>query len=63
MTGTGLAEVKAVEASAEVRQIKTMTDHSVNVTLNIPEPYKEQAKILMDWQGLMIRLVAVLEDS
>ena len=56
-------KVKAIEVSAEVRQVKTMTDHSLNVTLNIPETYKEQAKVLIDWQGLMIRLVAVLEDS
>lgn len=58
-----MADVKAVEAIAEVRQVKTMADRSINVTLNIPEPYKQQAKLLIDWQGFMVRLVAVLEDS
>lgn len=58
-----MAEVIAVEASAEVRQVKTMADRSINITLNLPEPFKEQAKLFVDWQGLMIRIVAVLEET
>jgi hypothetical protein len=53
----------AVEASAEVRQVKTMADFSVNVVINLPEPFKPAAKKFMDWQGKMIRIVAVLETD
>ena len=56
-------EVLAVEAVAEVRQVKTMADFTLNVTLNIPENCKEQAKKLIDWQGKIIRLVAVLNEK
>ena len=52
----------AIEASAEVRQIKSMADFSVSVVLNFPEPFKEQVKKFLDWQGKMIRIVAVLEE-
>ena len=53
----------AIEAVAEVRQVKTMADFTLNVTLNIPENCKEQAKKLIDWQGKMIRIIAVQEDD
>jgi hypothetical protein len=56
-------ELIAVEASAEVRQVKTAVDNSITVTLNFPEPYKQHAKKFIDWVGLMVRVVAVLEDS
>ena len=62
MTGKALAEVIAIEASAEVRQIKTMADFTLTVVLNFPEPFKEQAKKFIDWQGKNVRIVAVLED-
>ena len=52
----------AIEASAEVRQVKTMADFSVSVILNFPEPYKQQAKKFIDWQGKMVRIVAVCEE-
>lgn len=53
----------AIEASAEVRSIKSMSDLSLNVTLNFPEPMREQAKMFIDWQGKMIRIVAVVEED
>jgi len=53
-------KVKAVEIRAEVRQVKTMADHTVNVTINLPEDCKEQAKVLLGWQGDEIR--AVIEN-
>lgn len=62
MTGKALAEVVAIEAKAEVRQVKTMADYSVSVVLNFPEQYKAQAKQFIDWQGKMVRLVAVAEE-
>ena len=57
-----MAEQIAIEASAEVRQIKTMADYTVSVTLNFPEPFREQAKKFIDWQGKMIRIVAIIEE-
>ena len=57
-----MTEPVAIEASAEVRQVKTMADYTVSVTLNFPEPFREQAKKFIDWQGKMIRIVAVMED-
>ena len=55
-------DIKAIEMVAEVRQIKTMADFSINVTLNIPENCKEQCKNLIDWQGKQVRMVIVLEQ-
>jgi len=53
----------ALEAIAEVRQVKTMADFTVNVTLNLPEQCKEQSKMFIDWQGKIIKLVAVVQDN
>lgn len=49
----------AVRFEAEVRQVKTMADFTVNLTLNLPEYCREQSKQLIDWQGDVIQLVAV----
>lgn len=49
--------IKAVEVRAEVRQIKTMVDGSMNVVLNIPEDCKPQVKQLLDWMGLEVRVL------
>ena len=54
----------AIEFIAEVRQIKTMADYSANLTLNIPEPYKPAAmEKFSKWQGKMVQVIAVVEDS
>jgi hypothetical protein len=58
-----VSEVKAVEFRAEVRQIKTMADRSINVILNLPEDCTEQAKALMDWLGLEVNTLIVSPDS
>ncbi len=50
-------EVKAIEIRAEVRQIKTMADGTMNVILNLPEDCKEQAKVLLDWLGFEVKAV------
>lgn len=52
-------EPVAVKFEAEVRQVKTMADFTVNVTLNLPEYCREQAKELIDWQGDVIQVAAV----
>lgn len=57
-----MAEPVAIQASAEVRQVKTLVDGSINVVLNLPEPFKPEAKKFIDWTGRMIRIVAVEEE-
>jgi hypothetical protein len=52
-----MSEPKAVEIDAEVRQIKTMADGTVNLTLNLPEYCMPQAKILMGWVREMVTAV------
>lgn len=53
-------EVKAVEFVAEVRQVKTMADHTVNVTLNLPEYCISQAAWFLSNQGNMIECISLL---
>ena len=50
-------DIKAVEVRAEVRQIKTMADGSINVVLNLPEDCKEQVKVMLDWIGFEVKAV------
>lgn len=53
----------AVEFIAEVRQVKTMADYTVNLVFNVPEDCREQAKRFMDWVGDAVRIVAVNETK
>lgn len=53
----------AVELQAELRQIKTMADHSTNIILNIGEQYSEQVKTLFDWLLDEVGLVIVAPDD
>ena len=57
------AEIKAIEFKAEVRQVKTMADGSVNIILNLPEHCREQAKVVMDWHHLVVRGMLAVEES
>jgi hypothetical protein len=54
-----MAEPVAVEFEAEVRQLKTMADHSVNLTLNVPEYCVEQVQTMLMWLGDAVQVVAV----
>jgi hypothetical protein len=56
-------EVKAVEIRAELRQIKTMADGTINITLNLPEDCKPQVKVMLDWLGLEVKAVIEVSDS
>ena len=56
-----MSDVKAVEIHAELRQIKTMVDGSVNIILNLSEDCREQTKVMMDWHHLEIYGVLALE--
>lgn len=58
-----MSETKAIEIIAEVRQIRTMVDGSVNLVLNLPEECREQAKVLLDWHHLVIHGVLALEET
>lgn len=53
-------EVRAVEVRAELRQIKTMADGSVNVVLNLPEDCKDAVKVMLDWLGLELRVILTI---
>lgn len=53
--------IKAVEIRAEIRQIKTMADGTVNLIVNLPEDCREQVKVLLDWIGLEVKAVIVSE--
>jgi hypothetical protein len=57
MSESSISQKKAVEIRAEVRQIRTMADGTVNVTLNLPEDCMSQVKVMLDWLGLEIRAV------
>lgn len=48
-------EVKAVEFVAEIRQVKTMADHTVNVTLNLPEYCIDQVSELLKHHGWQVQ--------
>ena len=52
-------KIHAVEVRAEIRQIKTMADGTVNLTLNLPEYCREQVKVMMDWLQKEVKAVIV----
>ncbi len=56
-----LSEPIAFEA--EVRQVRTMVDGSINVLLNIPEQYREEAKRFIDWHNEIVAVSAVAVDE
>lgn len=55
-------KIKAVEFVAEIRQVKTMADHTVNVTLNLPEYCVTQAAWFMQHTGDGVKSVSQLEN-
>ena len=58
-----MSKIKAVEIRAELRQIKTMADGTVNIVLNLPEDCREQVKIMLDWLDLELRALIENPDS
>jgi len=52
-------EVKAVEFEAELRQIKSMADHTYNVTINVPEYCLPMVQTMMAWLGGLVNVVVV----
>lgn len=59
MLDTDKTEVKAVEFEAELRQVKSMSDHSYNVIINVPEYCLPQVQTMMAWLGHLIKVVIV----
>ena len=57
-----MSDVKAVEIRAELRQIRTMADGTVNVLLNLPEDCIPQVKALLDWLGLEVIVVVATSE-
>ena len=58
-----MTEIKAVEIEAELRQIRTMADGSVNVVLNCPEYVMPMVKVMMDWLKDQVHCVIELVSS
>lgn len=58
-----MSDAAAVEFEAQVRQVKTMADHSVNITLNLPEYAIAQATWFMDKIDESVRCVVVGDGS
>lgn len=54
-------KVKAVEYVSEVRQVKTLSDHTTNVTLNFPEYCSAQAAWFLQHHGEIIKSISVLQ--
>jgi hypothetical protein len=55
-------EIKAVETTAELRQIKTMSDGTFNMTLNLPEYALPQVQKLMEWLKDEVKILVVQND-
>ena len=58
-----MIEPLAVEFEAELRQIKSMVDHSFNVTINVPEYCLEQVQQMMGHLGSLLNIVAIFEEK
>ena len=55
------SEIKAVEAVAELRQIRTLSDGTFSVQLVLPEYMLEQVQVLMGWLKDEVKVVMVNE--
>ena len=55
-------EIKAVEIDAEIRQIKSMADHTYNIVLNVPEYCLPQVRVMMGWLLNAVKITIVNED-
>ena len=58
-----MSKINAVEIVAEIRQVRTMADGSINVIMNLPETCLEQAKVLLGWHHLAVRGVLAVEKD
>ena len=58
-----MAKIKAVEFEAELRQIRSMSDHTYNLTLNIPEYCLPQVKEMLGWLNIILIYFILLKIS
>ena len=54
---------EAIRFDAEVRQIRSMSDHTFNVILNVPEYNIDQVKRMMDLMNDMVAVAMVRADG
>ena len=54
---------KPIAFDAELRQVKTMVDHTVNITLNIPEYDLDKVGTLLYCIGDQVHVALVVEDE
>lgn len=54
--------IRAVELHAEVWQVKSMADGSVNLVLRLPEYCMQQAGQLLQWHHELVRVVVELAE-
>lgn len=52
-----MSDIRAVELHAEVWQVKTMADGSVNLVLRLPEYCMPQAGELLQWHHELVRVI------
>ena len=52
----------AVEFEAELRQVKSMSDGTYNIVLNVPEYCLPQVKEMMGWLKSLVRIVIAEEQ-
>ena len=55
--------IRAVELEAEVWQVKSMADGSVNLVLRLPEYCMQQAGQLLQWHHELVRVIVALTDA
>ena len=58
-----MPDVHAVEFEAELRHMKSMADHTWNVTINVPEYCLEQVQQMTAWMNCMVKIVMEVEDT
>lgn len=58
-----MSDAIAVKFIAEVRQTKTMADHTYNVTLNLPEMHGEEAAWFLKRQLEIVECVVVIKPD
>lgn len=58
-----MADTRAVELEAELRQIKSMSDGTYNIVLNVPEYCLEQVKVMMGWLKDQVTMVIERTDN
>jgi hypothetical protein len=58
-----MSDTKAAEFHAEVRQVKSMVDHTWNITLNFPEDMIEVVQKVMECIGLEVTGAIVFDPK